>query len=181
MKKINSLKVLCNTEIQNSSLLKGKKLEIEGTYFFPVLFSVWNIEYKSFLRKDRKSRSITGADLVRGGTGLSDHFPEYVEIESDEADIISPTHLQSEQQAASREFIRNYYIHYKRIWSPPVIELAKEEVIYMPYTILINSAGKSERKKYYLLEHSSRNLDLLSNYSHIKDCCLGVLKGGDSL
>ncbi|MDM5225841.1 hypothetical protein QUF73_06405 [Cytobacillus sp. NJ13] len=177
MKMINSFKVLNMKEIQNSSLLKGKKLEIEGTYFFPALFSVWNIGYKSFLRKDRKSRSITGADLVRGGTGLSDHFPDYVEIEADEAAIISPSHLQSDQQASSREFIRNYYIHYKRIWSPPVIDLAKEEVIYMPYTILIDSAGKSERKKYYLLEHSSRNLDLLSNYSHIKEVLLRRFEG----
>lgn len=182
MIKINSLKVLSDQEIQkSSSQLKGKKLEKEGTYFFPVLFSVWNIGYKSFFRKDRKSRSITGADLVRGSTGLSDHFPVYGEFEADETAIIPPSHSITEQQKVSREFIRTYYIHYKRIWTPPVIELSKEEVIHMPYTILIDSNGKTERTKFFLLEHASNNLDLLSNYPHIKECCLGVLKGGDNL
>lgn len=181
MKTIYSLTVMKDNEIQNELQLKGRMLEIEGTYFFPVLFSVWNIGYKSFFRKDRKSRSITGADLIRGGTGLADHLPAFIENEVKEEAIIEPSLSLDEQRAESREFIRNYYIHYKRIWTPPVIELVKEEIIHMPYTILIDSNGRSERKKFFLLEHSSKNMDYLSKYPHIEERCLGALKGGDSL
>lgn len=181
MKKINSLKLLSEQEIQNSSQIKGKKLEIEDTYFFPVLFSVWEVGYKSFLRKERKSQSITGADLVRGGTGLADHFPIFEQYEAEESKIIKPSLSSAEQCEKGREFIRNYYIHYKRIWTPPVIELAKEEIIHMPYTLLTDPSWKNERKKYLVLEHSSQSADYLSKYPHIEGRCLGLMKGGESL
>lgn len=181
MKRINSLKVMEKTEIQKASQNnKGKQLKIVDTYFFPVHFSVWEVVYKSFFRKEVKSRSITGADLTRGSTGLADSFPEFTRYEAKKNTIIEPSLSPSKLAEDSREFIRQYYIHYKRIWSPPVIELIREEVVHLPYTILLNPDATSERKKYLLLEHSSKNLDLLSNYPHIKENCSNILKGGDS-
>ncbi|RBP90582.1 hypothetical protein DFO70_10988 [Cytobacillus firmus] len=182
MKIIYSLKVMEKTEIQKASQnIKGRQLKIVDTYFFPVLFSVWEVVHKSFFRKEVKSRSITAADLTRGNTGLADLFPDFAEYDTAEYTIIEPSLSPVKQAAECREFIRKYYIHYKRIWTPPVIELVKEEVVHQPYTILVDPNASSARKKYYLLEHSSNNLDLLSNYPHIKEICSNVLKGGDDL
>jgi hypothetical protein len=173
------LNVMEPKEIQKVVQQKRKRLMVEGTYFFPALFSVWDVAYKSFLGKERKSRTITGVDLVRGGPGMADQLPAFAEMEAENTSIIEPALSPMEQSAESREFVRNYYIHYKRIWTPPGIQLVQEEILYMPYTILMDPDGKSEKKKFYLLEHSSRNLDLLDSYPYIKDRCLGVLKGGD--
>ncbi|MBU8768949.1 hypothetical protein [Cytobacillus oceanisediminis] len=181
MKKIYSLKVLEKSEIQKASQdIKRRQFKIVDTYFFPALFSVWDVLYKSFFQKEVKSRSITGADLTRGSTGLADFFPDFAEYDAEEYTIIEPSLSPVKLAADSREFVRKYYIHYKRIWTPPVIELVKEEVVYLPYTILFDPDASSERKKYFLLEHSSKNLDLLSNYPHIKENCSNILKGGDS-
>jgi hypothetical protein len=179
MKKILSLNVMKNREIHKAAQQKKKNLIVKGTYFFPVLFSVWEVTYKSFFRKVRRSRTVTGADLVRGGPGMADQFPSFSEMEADHTAIIDPALSPVSQSEECKEFIRNYYIHYKRIWTPPGIQLVQEEIIHMPYTILLDPEGKSERKKYFLLEHSSGHLDLLVSYPHIKDRCLGVMKGGD--
>lgn len=179
MKTINSICMIHDDEIQRLITKKGKSFSIRETLFFPVLFSVWDVEYKSFFRKARKSRSITGVDLVKGGSGLADRLPEFTVKEVEETQIIQPLLSKDEKQRESREFIRKYYIHYKRVWSPPNIQLIREEIIHLPYTIFSESMGKSQNNRLFLFEHSSMNIDLLSNYHHIELQCLAALKGGE--
>ena len=179
MRNIKTTKVLTKDEIQTLKPAKNRKLIDQGTFYYPILFSEWNIEYKSFFKKERKSRSITGVDLIKGGPGFADHFPTFFEVEADIDSILPPIIFQEKQFHDSREFIRKYYIHYKRIWSPPSIHLQKEEIIHMPYTIYAEVDPKSGKHKYSLLEHSSNNLDTLSKYPHIEKLCLPYLKGGD--
>lgn len=178
MKTLNYTDEIEWEELQSLAKYKNMNLKIEGTFYFPVLFSIWDIEYKTFFRKDRKNTSITGVDLVKGASGLADYFPNYKTKEADEKHIISPLFPPEVKFSENREFIRRYYIHYRRIWSVPKIELRNEEVIHMPYTILSDVDKTSKQIKYYLLEHSSKKIDKLSNYKHIEESCLKLLKGG---
>jgi hypothetical protein len=179
MRKIKTTKVFTKEEIQAFKPAKKRKLVDQGTFYYPILFSEWKIEYKSLFKKERKSFSITGVDLIKGGPGFADHFPDASEVEADIQSILPPTILQEKQQLESREFIRKYYIHYKRVWSPPSIHLQKEEIVHMPYTIYAEVDQKTGKRKYVLFEHFSKNLDTLSNYPHIEKLCLPLLKGGD--
>lgn len=179
MRKIKTTKVLTKEEIQALKPAKNRNLVEQGTFFYPILFSEWNVEFRSFFKKERKSRSITGVDLIKGGPGFADHFPDASEVEADIEKIFPPTILHEKQRLESMEFIRKYYIHYKRVWSPPSIHLQKEEIVHMPYTVYSEVGQKSGKHKYVLLEHSSKSLDRLSKYPHMEKLCLPLLKGGD--
>lgn len=169
-------------QLQSDEYPKSKKhhsLTLMETFYFPVYFSKWQIDYKSFFRKPRKNYTIIGVDLVKGSVGLADFIPKYSEAMIDHSKIIEPTVSLENQKIEAREFIRKYYIHYKRVWSPPQLKLITEEIIHLPYTIYLETNQKTGKERFMLFEHSSKSLDTLSKYSYIEERCLPILRGGE--
>lgn len=169
MKTVKVTEMLTKEEALHVKGLRALQTNRTRTLLFPIHFSVWTVEAKNILRQNRTHKVIVGLDLIKGKYSFAESIPD----SSDE--VVHPLRVVNSQipidtkKDAVKEHIRNYFIHYKKVWSPPVIELEKEEVIYMPYTVFSSSGhAKQKAEKNFLLEHHTRNLDALSNHPHLE-------------
>lgn len=177
MNRIRTTNILTKEETLTHRKLRRNSIADIETYLFPFHFSVWNVEANSIFRKPRKHRVIVGLDLTNGKFGFTDSVPINREEIVNSEKIVDSRKTIKTKKPKIKEHIRNYFIHHKRVWSAPAIDLETEVVIYMPYTAYknLNHPGKN-----LLLEHYSGNLDLISNHPLIEEAFLPFLKGAEN-
>jgi hypothetical protein len=143
------------------------ELECLSVIYYPYLFSKWEVIYESLLLKKQKRFKHTLAyNPFTKCVSFSDIYPVSQICSIDSKNAISYQEVQTiknEQHLKAREFIKNYYIHYKKIWRIPQINCTKLDIIHFPYTIHRKKSDIDNPNSFLIYEHTSHQLGSLKD------------------
>ncbi|TFB14206.1 hypothetical protein E3U55_14245 [Filobacillus milosensis] len=106
--------------------------------YYPYSITEWEIEYKPLpFSKKRKEKIRIVTNLLRKETAFFElPFTELKPLSSGGDSIIpQENYSEDKREEVAQEFIRNYYIHKKKIWSYPAVNFINSYKLYVPYAI----------------------------------------------
>ncbi|MGP4073241.1 hypothetical protein ACTWQB_11880 [Piscibacillus sp. B03] len=123
------------------TITTSQQLELPKTYqllYYPYSITEWDIEYKPLpFSKKRKEKVRIVTNLLRQETAFFDLPSQDLKPLTKEKNSIIPNSNYSEHERTdvAKAFIRNYYIHKKKVWSNPKIDMKSTYEFYVPYAI----------------------------------------------
>ncbi|RNF39540.1 hypothetical protein [Planococcus salinus] len=137
--------------------------------FYPYQVSEWIIEYKPLpFTKQRKERKFLVSNLTKKETSFfevgMDHL---IPFNKQPSHLVLPERYEeAERDAVGQEFLKNHYMHRRKVWSYPKMEMTGSFSLYIPYFVYTKTI-KGEEKK-FIYELFTGNEDALDKYKEIK-------------
>jgi hypothetical protein len=149
-------------------LKDNRELECLSVVYYPYLFSKWEVSYESLiLKKQKRFKHTLAYNPFTKCVSFSDIYPLSQVCSIDSKNAISiyqeKQALEIEHQLKAREFIKNFYFHYKKIWRIPQIKCTKQDILHFPYTIHRKKSDVDNPDSYMIYEHSSHQLGSLKD------------------
>ncbi|MFG6147677.1 hypothetical protein [Halobacillus sp. B23F22_1] len=121
--------------------------------YYPYKVSEWAVEYKPLpFMKKRKEKMRVISNLFHKETGLFEWPVDKMEALSTKVeDVFLPEQYEeSDRHYTSLDFIRNLYLHKRKVWSNPVIDCLNTYSLYVTYAIFPEI--QKGRKVYQMVE-----------------------------
>ncbi|SES94575.1 hypothetical protein SAMN05421676_102180 [Salinibacillus kushneri] len=136
--------------------------------FYPYEVTNWEIGFKPlpFLKKRMEKKSLI-TNLTKMETSFFQMKKDnLLPFDEQNHHLILPIHYTyQELTQTGMEYLKNNYIHKRKVWSYPEIHLKNTFTLYIPY--LVYSRKVKGREKTFLLEPSTGSEDVLEKYKEI--------------
>ncbi|SEQ01008.1 hypothetical protein [Piscibacillus halophilus] len=141
--------------------------------YYPYKITEWSIKYKPFpfmKPKLEKMRLVT--NLYKNDTSLF-HWPieKMKPLTTIDSNILRMPKLLSEHDLmdSSEDFLRNLYLHKRKVWSFPELTLLDQYDLFVPYTVTNGERGE------YLTELTTGYSTLIQNNQDIYNYLKGAV------
>lgn len=137
------------------------------TIYYPYYLSVWIVHYRSIFG-NRSEKVTVMSDMVRGGSSFANLHPTE-EIKVKDLQCMEGKFSKEVTESDASEMLRRFYLHKARSWKVPKIEKSDSIFVHIPYQIVEKKALLTKKKKVYLYEPMSEQLDLLNKFPEIEN------------
>lgn len=152
-------------------LKEADHIELPDHYtmvYYPYSLSEWSIEYKPLpFMKKRKEKMRVISNMFHKDTGLFEWSSDKMKAlpSKSEGIFLPQKYEKKDQQQTSIDFLRNLYLHKRKVWSSPVLECLNTYSLYVSYAIF--PEYKKGRKVYQMLEIASGHKADLNQHKSI--------------
>ncbi|WP_181347710.1 hypothetical protein [Thalassobacillus sp. CUG 92003] len=135
------------------TLTQAKSVELPEAakvIYYPYLVSEWSVAYRPLpFMKERKEKIKVVTNVFRKETSLFEWPSSKMKTLTTigEGITLPKKHGEAECLATAKDFIRNIYLHKRKVWSNPVISSLNTYSLYVGYaTFLSSHKGKPTYK-----------------------------------
>lgn len=146
-----------------------RKLPESMLIFYPYRVTEWEITYKPLpFAKQRIEKKMLISNLVKKETSFFEIDKKaLVPFKKEDFPLKLPeVYPESELVDVGFEFLKNYYMHKRKVWSYPKLDMVASYSLYIPYLIYAKTVKGVERT--YFFETFSGSEDLLDKYKEVK-------------
>ncbi|GGF28949.1 hypothetical protein GCM10010954_30090 [Halobacillus andaensis] len=136
--------------------------------YYPYMVSEWSVEYQPLpFMKKRKEKMRVISNLFHKETGLFEWPADKMEALSNEREgiFLPEQYEESARHHTSLDFIRNLYLHKRKVWSSPVIDCLNTYSLYVTYAIF--PEDRKGRKVYQMVELATGQKVNLQHHKNI--------------
>lgn len=137
--------------------------------FYPYQVTEWIIEYKPLpFAKYRKEKKFLVSNLTKKETSFFEvERGRLIDFVKDPSHLVLPEQYgEVERDRVGEEFLKNYYMHRRKVWSYPKMDMVNSFPLYIPY-LVYSKTVKGEDKK-FIYELFTGSEDVLDKYTEVK-------------
>ncbi|UOQ91911.1 hypothetical protein MUO14_15495 [Halobacillus shinanisalinarum] len=124
--------------------------------YYPYVLSEWSVEYKPLpFMKNRNEKMRVISNMFYKDTGLFAWSMEKLKAlpNNDQAIFLPEQYEDKDRHHTTVDFLRNLYLHKRKVWSNPLLDCLNTYSLYVPYAIFPEYSKK--QRGYQILEISS--------------------------
>lgn len=136
--------------------------------FYPYQVTQWEIDYKPLpFMKHRKEKKQLIANLTKKETSFFEgNINQFIDFSSEYSDSILPrNYSEQELMEVGLDFLKNNYMHRRKVWSHPQLTLIHSYFLYIPYLIYQKTIKGVDKS--VILEPLTGSEDLLDKYKEV--------------
>ncbi|MFD2043024.1 hypothetical protein ACFSTA_01740 [Ornithinibacillus salinisoli] len=147
-----------------------KKVPESTLVFYPYQVTEWEIEYKPLpFMKLRTEKKQLISNLTKKETSFFEwNTDQFIPFSNEYSNQVLPKcYSEQELMEVGSHFLKNNYLHKRKVWSYPQLTLIHSYFLYIPYLIYQKKIKGVD--KTVILEPFTGSEDLLDKYKEVRD------------
>lgn len=113
------------------------------TFYYPYMFYEWKVTVPRFVFRDGKALIRIGVNGLTNVAAQTDIWPECETVEAEPKSCLPFRVTEESANDECKLALENYVFKFMRPLKPPIYQLSRKEMIYLPYHVFYeNSTGK---------------------------------------